>query len=147
MADQEGLNQDQMVDAGIDEALATRYIDETLEQDPELSPFLELFQRAGLRGYLHGPDLVTLFVPQAGLNDLSSLDEERLSTVLRAHMVGRAITESELRTTTSLLTLEKTDLSISRDGANTRIGDTRIVRADIECTNGVVHLVERPLTS
>ena len=106
MADQEGINQDQMVDAGIDMRLATRYIDETLASDPDTQPFLELFKRAGMRGYLHGPDLVTLFVPRAGSwNGVEGKSEDQLSDFLRGHLLGRAVTEDELRTSQSLQTL------------------------------------------
>jgi uncharacterized surface protein with fasciclin (FAS1) repeats len=86
---------------------------------------------------------VTVFVPSGEtVKNLGDADEDGLSSLLRGHMLGRAVTEAELRTAERLMTLEKTDIRISRDGATTRVGEARIVRGDIQCTNGVVHVID-----
>jgi hypothetical protein len=36
-------------------------------------------------------------------------------------------------------------LTVARNGQETTVNGVRIMRPDIPCTNGVVHVVERPL--
>lgn len=145
MANQEGINQDQMVDAGIDQRLATHSILATIEADKRLKSVLDAFRVAGMEGYLNGPDLATLFAPQNGFGDIAAMDDVALSSMLRGHLLGRAITEDELRTTTAVETLEETTLRVEASGNETRVDGARIVQPDIECTNGVIHVVDRPV--
>lgn len=89
---------------------------------------------------------MTLFVPRAGsLNGMEGKSGEQLSDFLRGHLLGRAVTEDELRLSESLRTLAGTDLRISRDGTSSRVGNARIVRPDVACTNGVIHVVDGPI--
>src|SRR5579884_3663210 len=143
MAYQEGITTaDQMVTPSTDARLETKYMLDTMDADPELRPLADLFRRAGMDGYLHGPDLLTLFAPRAdALSGIDASDPDDVSTVLRSHMLGRAVTEDELRTATAVESLERTKIPIARDGAETRVGSAKIVRADIECTNGVIHVI------
>ena len=146
MASQEGTNQDQMVDAGIDLRSATKSIWETLSEDPQMAGFLEMFRKLGIDAYLRGPDNSTVFAPQGLSADaLAGREDEELESVLRSHILGRAVTLDELRTTTGVETIEKTSLTVERNGQETTVNGVRIVRPDIPCTNGVVHVVERPL--
>ncbi len=133
-----------MVDAGIDLALSTRYIEETFASEPDLSGVLDLFRKARMTRYLHGPDLRTVFAPlNDALADAGTLSEDDLASLLRHHILGRAVTEAELRTASSIQTLAGDALTVSRDGATTRIGNARIIRPDVECTNGVIHVIDR----
>ena len=144
MAYQEGITTaDQMVTPSTDAALETKYMLDTMDQDPELRPLADLFRRAGMEGYLHGPHLPTLFAPRAeALSAITGDDADQLSTVLRKHLLGRAVTEVELRRSTTLESLERTAITIERNGADTRVCGARIVRADIECVNGIIHGID-----
>lgn len=142
MASQEGINQDQTVDAGVDVRLQTHSILDTVAADHELSKLADAFRHAGMEGYLNGPDLVTLFAPDNGaLASLDSRDIDGLATLLRRHMMPGAVTEAELRASKRFKTLEHTEVRVSTDQTATNVGTARIVRADIECTNGVVHVI------
>jgi hypothetical protein len=91
MASQEGTNQDQMVDAGIDLREATTSAGQFLSQDPELAQFFELFRRLNMQGLLNGPDLVTVFAPQS-VEGLMGKNDDDLDSALRGHPLGRAVT-------------------------------------------------------
>jgi uncharacterized surface protein with fasciclin (FAS1) repeats len=144
MADQEGINQNQMVDAGIDLRGATTNICDTLARDPKLTGILELFRKVNMDAMLDGPDLVTLFAPQS-TDTLAGQDGDELMSALRGHMLGRAVTLDELRTTSGVITLARSTLKIERDGTGARVNGVRIVRPDVPCTNGVLHVIERAL--
>src|SRR5437660_1371532 len=101
MASQEGTNQDQMIDAGIDLREATTSAEQFLSEDPQLAQFLDLFRRLGTQSLLNGPDLVTVFAPQS-LERLMGKNDDDLDSALRNHLLGRAVTLDELRTTTAV---------------------------------------------
>ncbi len=130
MAYQEGITTaDQMVTPSTDATLETKYMLDTMDGDSELRPMAELFRKAGMTGYLRGPDLLTLFVPSAAsLSKIDTGDMDRLSSVLRTYLLGRAITLDELRTSSELETLGRTRIKIERNGTDTMAGGARIVR-------------------
>lgn len=144
MASQEGISRDQMVAPSTDARLETKYMLETMEQDPELRPLVELFRRAGAQGYLNGPDLLTLFAPKA-VPEMDSKDTERLAEALRRQLLGQPFTEVELRNARELRTLAGSEIRIERKGAQTTVNGAAITRADIECRNGVIHVVDGAL--
>src|SRR5947209_10177768 len=120
MASQEGTNQDQMVDAGIDLREATTSAEQFLSQDPQLAQFLELFRKLNMEGLLNGPDLVTVFAPQSA-EELMGRNDDELDSALRSHLLGRAVTLDELRTTEAVQTLEDSELRIERQGNDTLV--------------------------
>lgn len=142
MASQEGTNQDQMIDAGVDLREATTSAEEFLSQDPQLAQFLELFRKLNMDGLLNGPDLVTVFAPQS-VEGLMGKNDDDLDSALRSYLLGRAVTLDELRTTTAVQTLEGTEIRVEHPGNDTLVNGIRIVRPDVPCTNGVVHVIER----
>ena len=145
MANREGIQRDQRV-TGADVRAATRSIRETMSDDPQLAGFLEMFRKSGIDSLLDAPGLVTLFAPQ-GLSSgaLAGKAGQDLESTLRGHILGRAVTLDELRTTTGIATIAHTLLSIDRDGVETNVNGIRIVRPDVPCTNGVIHVIERPI--
>ncbi len=72
-------------------------------------------------------------------------NDDDLDAALRSHLLGRAVTLDELRTTDAVVTLEHTELRVERQGNETLVNGVRLVRPDVPCTNGVVHVIERPL--
>jgi uncharacterized surface protein with fasciclin (FAS1) repeats len=57
-------------------------------------------------------------------------------------MLGRAVTEDVLRTVNAVETLDGASVRIERRGADTLVGGARILRPDVECVNGVIHVVD-----
>src|SRR5437763_7363458 len=115
MASQEGTNQDQMVDAGIDLREATGSAADALSNDSKMADFYELFLHLNMQGYLQGPDLVTVFAPQSA-DGLTGLSDDDLGATLRKHLVGGAFTLDELRTSGTAKSLEREPLRIELRG-------------------------------
>jgi uncharacterized surface protein with fasciclin (FAS1) repeats len=147
MAFQEGISKDQTVAPDADAKLETKTLLQTMDQDPELCAMADLFRKAGMDGYLSGPDLLTVFAPTKSALMRVSADSGELSSLLLRHVLGRAVTEDALRTADSVETMAHTKVAVESTGAETRIGGARIVRADVECTNGVIHMVDALLAS
>ena len=144
MAYQEGTSKDQMVAPSTDSRLETKSILETMDQDPELRPVADLFRKAKMDGYLGGPDLVTVFAPRKDALPAAGKDGD-LNSLLRRHMLGRAVTEDALRSVDAVDTLDGSSVSIERRNAETLVAGAKIVRPDVECTNGVIHVVDKAL--
>ena len=148
MANQEGTSIDQMVAPSTDAALETKYVLDTMDQDPEMRPMADLCRKAGMAGVLKGPDLLTIFVPAGPTaSSIQSDDAEELRAVLHGYLLGRAVTEVELRSVNSVESLERNPINVQRDGSKTRVGGALIIRPDIECINGIIHVIDGLLQS
>lgn len=107
-------------------ALKTAELEETLKED---GPF-------------------TVFAPTndafAALNQtwLTALldDVTNLTKVLTYHVISVSYMSAELSNTT-VESLEGTNLTIKVDGSNVYINDIMVTTADIECSNGVIHVI------
>jgi uncharacterized surface protein with fasciclin (FAS1) repeats len=124
---------------GIDGSLQTTNIFDTARHIPEISRFFDAIAAAGLEHDLKTPDFKTLFAP---VNDSfkGSLDVETLSR----HIVLGRQTEADLRTAGKLRTLAGVPLQVEYRPDGSLVGGAKIVRRDIPCVNGQIHLINKP---
>ena len=143
MASQEGINQDQAVDRGIDERLETHTMAETLARLKECSLLHELVDEAGLYGALGRSGLYTLFAPAN-----AALGKETPSNpleFLEQHMLNGAMRSDDLQGLQNVKTVAGATVPIHLQGTTIQVGDATIKHADIQCTNGVIHVVSANL--
>lgn len=118
---------------------------------PELSTLVAAVQAGDLAGTLSGPGPFTVFAPVnaafEALPDgtvetlLQPANQDQLRSVLTYHVVPGRIMSSDLTDGAKVTTVEGTELTISlTDGA--KVNDARVVTADVEASNGVVHLID-----
>jgi uncharacterized surface protein with fasciclin (FAS1) repeats len=136
MPSQDGAGRDQSVATDIDTRLLTKSIMQTLDTEPEFSRAAEAFRRAGLDARLSAAADLTVFAPVDGSGDEESL---------RQNILARPVTEAELRRSGKFKTAAGRQIPVVAEDGFTRVGSTRIVRADIQCTNGVLHITEARL--
>jgi uncharacterized surface protein with fasciclin (FAS1) repeats len=67
-------------------------------------------------------------------------DPDLLATVLTYHVVPGALTAADLQPG-ALTTVAGIDLTVSRDGNTTLINGVPIAAADVEATNGIIHVM------
>jgi uncharacterized surface protein with fasciclin (FAS1) repeats len=97
---------------------------------------------------LQGDGPFTVFAPTndafAALNQtwLAALldDITNLTKVLTYHVILVSYMSADLSNTT-VESLEGTNLTITVDGTNVYINDVMVTTADIECSNGVIHVI------
>ncbi len=121
---------------------------------PELSTLVAAVQAADLAGTLSGPGPFTVFAPvnaafealPDGTVDtlLQPANREQLRSVLTYHVVPGRILSSDLTDGTKVTTVEGTELTIDLDGGAS-VNGASIVAADVEASNGVVHLIDAVL--
>lgn len=134
----------------IDESLRTDTIFRTAKRMPELSRFMEAIEAAGLKQELETEGFKTLFAPSnealdanAGMwQKLTGGEAKRLASVAGNHIVLGGQTEADLRTATELRTISGKPLSVRYEADGARVGDAKIVRRDIACSNGQIQILD-----
>lgn len=122
----------------------------------ELSTLYNAIVTAGIVHTLNGPHEVTLFAPEneafaklQGGTIISALENmDKAKAILTYHVVPQKLMASDLRKQKSVTTLQGGTLNIEehhwlRHGI--KINDAVVKEADIEGTNGVIHVIDSVL--
>lgn len=105
---------------------------------------------AGLVDTLKGTGPFTVFaptdeafakVPKATLDALLA-NPEKLKQVLLYHVVSGKVMAAQAVKLTSAKTVQGSSAKISAMGGQAKIDNANIVKTDIECTNGVIHVID-----
>ncbi len=110
-------------------------------------------EAAGLVETLKGEGPFTVFAPTdeafaalpAGTLDDLLADRERLTRVLTFHVVAGRVTSEQVASLPSATTVEGSTLPIKVEDGSVMVGDARVITADVEATNGVIHVIDRVL--
>ena len=81
-------------------------------------------------------------VPAESLQGLLK-DPIELAKVLKFHVVRGRLTSADLASVASLRTLEGRTLSL--DLSQGKVGNARVVKPDVLCANGVIHVIDSVL--
>jgi uncharacterized surface protein with fasciclin (FAS1) repeats len=82
-------------------------------------------------------------LPEGALEALLA-DPDQLTAVLTLHVVAGRATAADVMTIDSVTTVQGTVLAVdTADGV--AIGGARVVTADVEASNGVIHVIDRVL--
>lgn len=110
---------------------------------------------AGLVDTLKGKGPFTVFAPTddafaklpAGTVDelLKPENKEKLKAILTYHVVSGKVTAAQAMKLTSAKTVNGESLNISTDGGTVKINDATVTKADIMCSNGVIHVIDTVL--
>lgn len=109
-------------------------------------------QAAGLVDTLNGEGPFTVFaptdeafskLPEGTVDNLLSNPEE-LKKVLTYHVVSGKVMASDVMGMTSATTVQGGDLSIDTSNG-VKINESMVVTPDIECSNGVIHVIDSVL--
>ncbi len=129
---------------------------EVATADGDFDTLVSALQSARLNDTLSGPGPYTLFaptdeafakIPEAQLNDLITNESQRnnLRGILTYHVVPGMVWSSDLRSGLTLRTMEGSDLLVTGDNASAMIDGARIVRSNINASNGVIHAIDTVL--
>jgi uncharacterized surface protein with fasciclin (FAS1) repeats len=124
----------------------------TIAATPELSTLSSLISKAGLVSVLDGSGSFTVFapsneafkaVPQKTLDELAA-DPAKLKNVLTYHVIPAKAMAADVKNS-SVKTVQGANLALSKAGTYVTVEDALVQTADINATNGVVHIVDRVL--
>jgi len=106
-------------------------------------------QAAGLVDTLKGPGPFTVFAPTdeafaklpAGTVEGLLANPDKLKAVLTYHVVAGKVMSADVKPG-KVKTVEGSQATIRTSGGNVMIDGAKVVKADIECSNGVIHVID-----
>lgn len=115
--------------------------------------FSDIIHLIGMEPFLSGDGPFTVFVPtNDALVQMSDEDIDRLegnNNLIRGmvccHIVLGKLMATDLQERNSLFTMMDEPITIRENDQDIMINSSNIRTADIECLNGVVHLIDHPL--
>ena len=128
---------------------------ETAIEAGSFKTLVKAVQAAGLVKTLSGKGTFTVFAPTddaftklpAGTVEGLLKDKEKLASILTYHVVPGKVMSSEVVKLKSAKTVQGQEIKI--DAAkwhlhrNIKVNGANIVKTDIECTNGVIHVIDK----
>ena len=107
-------------------------------------------QAAGLDETLASGGPFTVFAPTdeafaklpAGTVEGLLADKDKLTAVLTYHVVSGKVMAADVVSLTEATTVQGQKISIDASNGGVRINDASVVQADIECDNGVIHVID-----
>lgn len=107
---------------------------------------------AGLVETLSGPGPFTVFAPtdeafaKLGKDTIDSVlkNKEQLTAILKLHVVSGKVMSNQVVKLSEAETLNG-KLPIRFDGGTVMVGKAKVIKADIECSNGVIHVIDTVL--
>jgi len=121
--------------------------------NPDFSILVEAVTKAGLAGALSAEGPFTVFAPtneafkalfkQLGVSGVKDLTAEQLTPILTYHVVSGKVMSTDL-TNTSVATLNGQEIKIDLSNG-VKINESKVTKADISGSNGVVHVIDRVL--
>ncbi len=116
------------------------------------SALLAAAQAAGLIDALSGSGPITVFAPtdeafeKLGTDTIATIleDKEKLASILTYHVVTGNLLAKDVIKLSTATTLQGSDVKIDAR-ASVRINDATVTKADILCSNGVIHVIDTVL--
>lgn len=122
-----------------------------VQQNPNLSTFLELIRAADMVVPLESPAAYTVFaptneafaaLPAGALENLKApANKLELTRILQAHVLPKRVTTKEMQENTLMKTAQGEEVAVTRNGATIEVGGAKIIMPDVRASNGVVHVV------
>jgi uncharacterized surface protein with fasciclin (FAS1) repeats len=135
-----------------EEVILVKNIVETAMEVGSLKTLVESLRKAGLTEVLSGKGPFTVFAPDDGafaklpketLDEVSK-DRERLASVLKYHVIPIKIMSKDIFKRDSIETVQGSKILLDVSSGIT-VNEAKVVKTDIECKNGVIHVIDSVL--
>lgn len=133
----------------MEQSAASQDIVDTAVSAGSFNTLVTAVKKAGLVETLKGDGPFTVFaptdeafskIPQDQLNALLA-DKEALTKVLTYHVVAGKVMAKDVVKLTSAATVQGQSIRINTD-SGVMVDDARVVKTDIETSNGVIHVID-----
>jgi transforming growth factor-beta-induced protein len=128
---------------------------ETAIANDDFNTLVEAVVTAGLDTTLSDEsEQYTVFAPvddafakldSATLNNLLNNDTANLTKILTYHVVSGIVLSTDLSDNMTAPTVEGSNITIQIDNETVYINDAKVILADIECSNGIIHVIDKVL--
>jgi uncharacterized surface protein with fasciclin (FAS1) repeats len=127
---------------------------DTAIADGSLNTLVGLLTKLGMAEDLRGYGRFTVFAPTddafaavpTDIMKILSKDRKLMARVLAYHVVAsrQPLLADNLKST-SIRTLERSDIKISKDGDDVFVNGAKVIKPNIKASNGVIHEIDRVL--
>lgn len=119
----------------------------TLSADASMQVLVNAIEKAGMAGLLREAGPYTLFAPNddafTRMNTASLLDNpENLKSTLSYHLIAGKYTFHDIQGMETLGTENGKSLTIALDEGELVVDNGKFVKNDIECSNGIIHIID-----
>ncbi len=138
-----------------DKGAAKKDIVDTAVAAGQFNTLATALKAAGLVDTLKGKGPFTVFAPTdeafaklpAGTVEdlLKPENKEKLVSILTYHVVSGDVPASKVVTMKSAKTVNGNDVKISKKDGSVFVNDSKVVKTDIKCSNGVIHVIDSVL--
>jgi uncharacterized surface protein with fasciclin (FAS1) repeats len=123
------------------------------KQAGQFDTLLTALKEAGLSETLRGTGPFTVFAPTDAAfaklppGTLAALlkDKQKLQAILTYHVVAGNLQAADVLGGAALKTLQGQDLTASNDNGKVSINNALVLKTDLECSNGVIHVIDTVL--
>lgn len=120
---------------------------DVVRSDERLRIISELLEKAGLAIVLDSVGPFTLFAPDdtafARMNIEGQLkDIPYLIETMKYHLVAGKLTAGQITASNFISTENGKSLTVERDEGEAVIDNAKIVTGDIDCSNGIIHIID-----
>jgi uncharacterized surface protein with fasciclin (FAS1) repeats len=136
-------------------AQSTKDIVDTAVAAGDFKTLAAALQAAGLVDTLKGPGPFTVFAPTdeafaklpAGTVEdlLKPENKQKLISILTYHVVAGRVMAKEVVTLHEAKTVNGQDVKIMVEGGKVMADNANVIKTDIQCTNGVIHVIDTVL--
>ena len=126
---------------------------ETATANADFNTLVDTVVAAGLDETLSDEEaLYTVFAPtdtafaeldEEYLADLVNNDTANLTKILTYHVLSGKVMSTDLSDGMNVTTLEGTKITIHINGTDVVVNDANVTSADIVCSNGVIHIIDK----
>jgi uncharacterized surface protein with fasciclin (FAS1) repeats len=153
VADYELKIESWMLDIATFESKSAGNVVDIAVSNPDFSILVEAVTKAGLAGALSAEGPFTVFAPtneafnalfkKLGVTGIKDLTAEQLKPILTYHVVSGKVMSTDL-SNTSVATLNGQKIKVDVSNG-VHINESKVIKADISGSNGVVHVIDRVL--
>lgn len=126
---------------------------ETAEAAGSFTTLVAAIKAAGLEKALSGDGPFTVFAPTdeafaalpKGTVESLLKDKEKLTAILTYHVVEGAVKAQDVAGIDKAETLNGASFAVTAEDGKVMVGDARVIKTDIVCTNGVIHVIDKVL--
>ncbi|WP_018983812.1 fasciclin domain-containing protein [Salinimonas chungwhensis] len=127
----------------------------TAKANDQFSTLVSAIQAAGIADTLKDSGNLTVFaptneafeaLPEGTLDKLLKPENKaKLVDILTYHVVEGKVLAADVMDMDSATSLEGTELNISVDGETVMINEAKVIKADVQTSNGVIHAIDAVL--
>jgi len=150
MTKKDTIEPSKMMEKVEEKPMNTKTIVEIASEAGNFTTLVAAVKAAGLVETLSGPGPFTVFAPTdeafaklpAGTVESLLKDKEKLTSILTYHVVAGKVMASDVVKLKEAKTVQGQNVAITVEGDTVMVDAAKVVKTDIEASNGVIHVVD-----